>query len=134
VGTDHTDGLRLAYVPKYCEVSSETFQADDAEIYARFTAMVRKLVPDFSDDDVVDWTVQRAPLVEPVHERGHEPRTAPIWPGVDGLALASASQVYPRLLNGDSIVRLAEQVAGEASAKLGLPGEPSGAQPLAAAA
>jgi protoporphyrinogen oxidase len=133
VGTDHTDGLRLAYVPKYCESSSETFQADDDTIFERFTGMVRKLVPDFTGDDIVDWTVQRAPLVEPVHARGHAPRTAPIWPSVEGLGLASASQVYPRLLNGDSVVRLAEQVAAETSERLGLPGTPAAA-PLAAAA
>jgi protoporphyrinogen oxidase len=133
VGTDHTDGLHLAYLPKYCEASSETFNADDATIYERFTGMLRKLVPDFSEQDVVDWTVQRAPLVEPVHARGHAPRTAPIWPGVEGLGLASASQIYPRLLNGDSVVRLAEQVAVETSARLDLPGTPAAA-PLAAAA
>ena len=76
--------------------------------------MLAKLAPDFRHEDVVDWTVQRAPLVEPVHALGHEPRTAPIWPGIDGLALASASQIYPRLLNGESVVGLAERVAGEA--------------------
>jgi protoporphyrinogen oxidase len=133
VGTDHTDGLHLAYLPKYCEASSETFGADDRTIYERFTGMLRKLVPDFSEEDVVDWTVQRAPLVEPVHARDHAPRTAPIWPGVEGLGLASASQVYPRLLNGDSIVGLAEQVAAETSERLRLPGTPAAA-PLAAAA
>jgi protoporphyrinogen oxidase len=133
VGTEHTDGLTLAYLPKYCEASSETFRADDRTIYDRFTAMLRKLVPDFTEEDVVDWTVQRAPLVEPVHSRGHAPRTAPIWPAVEGLGLASASQVYPRLLNGDSIVGLAEQVAGETAERLGLPGIPAAA-PLAAAA
>jgi protoporphyrinogen oxidase len=139
VGTEHTDGLHLAYLPKYCEASSETFNADDATIYERFTGMLRKLVPDFSEADVVDWTVQRAPLVEPVHARAHTPRTAPIWPGVPGLGLASASQIYPRLLNGDSVVRLAEQVAVETSARLNLPGTPAaaplgGANPVAAAA
>ena len=41
-----------------------------------------------------------------------------MWPGVEGLALASASQVYPRLLNGDSVVRMAESVATEALAHL----------------
>jgi protoporphyrinogen oxidase len=133
VGTDHTDGLTLSYLPKYCEASSETFRADDRTIYDRFTAMLRKLVPDFTEEDVVDWTVQRAPLVEPVHSRDHAPRTAPIWPAVEGLGLASASQVYPRLLNGDSIVGLAEQVAGETAERLGLPGIPAAA-PLAAAA
>jgi hypothetical protein len=40
--------------------------------------------------------------------------------------------VYPRLLNGDSIVRLAEQVANETSTRLALPGKPAVAE-LAAA-
>jgi protoporphyrinogen oxidase len=114
VGTEHTDGLRLAYLPKYCDPSAPEFSEDDESIYKRFTAMLARLAPDFSDEDVVDWTVQRAPLVEPVHALGHEPRTAPIWPGVPGLALASASQIYPRLLNGESVVGLAERVAAEA--------------------
>jgi protoporphyrinogen oxidase len=114
VGTAHTDGLRLAYLPKYCDPGSPEFAEDDETVYRRYTGMLAKLVPDFSHEDVVDWTVQRAPLVEPVHALGHEPRTAPIWPGVDGLALASASQIYPRLLNGESVVGLAERVAGEA--------------------
>jgi protoporphyrinogen oxidase len=114
VGTAHTDGLRLAYLPKYCEASAPEFSEDDESIYRRFTAMLARLAPAFTHDDVVAWTVQRAPLVEPVHALGHAPRTAPIWPGVEGLALASASQVYPRLLNGESIVGLAESVATQA--------------------
>jgi protoporphyrinogen oxidase len=118
VGTEHTDGLRLAYLPKYCDPDAPEFSEDDESIYRRFTEMLARLVPDFSDEDVVDWTVQRAPLVEPVHGLGHEPRTAPVWPGVEGLALASASQIYPRLLNGESVVGLAERVAGEALERL----------------
>ncbi len=114
VGTEHTDGLRLAYLPKYCDPGSPEFAEEGESVYRRYTEMLAKLVPDFSHEDVVDWTVQRAPLVEPVHALGHEPRSAPVWPGVDGLALASASQIYPRLLNGESVVGLAERVAGEA--------------------
>jgi protoporphyrinogen oxidase len=118
VGTDHTDGLRLAYLPKYCEAGSAAFNRDDETVYRESTEMLARLSPAFRHEDVVDWTVQRAPLVEPVHARGTHPRVAPVWPGVDGLALASASQVYPRLLNGDSVVRLAESVATEALAHL----------------
>lgn len=114
VGTEHTDGLRLAYLPKYCDPGSSEFAEDDDSVYRRYTEMLGKLAPDFRLEDVVDWTVQRAPLVEPVHALGHQPRTAPIWPGARGLALACASQVYPRLLNGESVVELAERVAGEA--------------------
>ena len=114
VGTAHTDGLRLAYLPKYCSPDAPEFSEDDDSIYRRFTAMLSRLAPHFTHDDVVAWTVQRAPLVEPVHALGHRPRTAPLWPGVEGLGLACASQVYPRLLNGESIVELAEHVAEQA--------------------
>jgi protoporphyrinogen oxidase len=123
VGTEHTDGLRLAYLPKYCDPSAPEFSEDDESIYRRFTAMLARLAPGFRHEDVVAWTVQRAPLVEPVHALGHHPRSAPLWPGVEGLGLASAGQVYPRLLNGESIVGLAERVAAEALARLGAAGE-----------
>jgi protoporphyrinogen oxidase len=131
VGTDHTDGLRLLYLPKYCDPAAPEFSEDDESIYRRFTEMLSKLSPAFRHEDVVDWTVQRARLVEPVHARGHQPRTAPIWPEVSGLALASASQVYPRLLNGESIVRLAEEVAGEVAGRVRT-GELAAAAPVAA--
>jgi len=114
VGTAHTDGLRLAYLPKYCDPQAPEFSEDDESIYRRFTDMLARLAPDFTHRDVVSFCVQRAPLVEPVHALGHVPRMAPVWPGVDGLALACASQVYPRLLNGESIVALAEDVAAQA--------------------
>jgi protoporphyrinogen oxidase len=113
LGTEHTDGLRLAYLPKYCERTAPEFSEDDRSIYERFTGMLARIAPDFRHEDVVDWTVQRAPLVEPVHALGHTPRVAPVWPGVEGLAMASASQIYPRLLNGDSVIRFAEDVAGQ---------------------
>lgn len=118
VGTEHTEGLRLAYLPKYCEASAPEFTEPNESIYRRFTAMLGRIAPDFRPEDVVDWTVQRAPLVEPVHSLGQRPRVAPVWPGVPGLALASASQVYPRLLNGESIVRMAEGVAAEVAERM----------------
>jgi len=56
-----------------------------------------------------------------------------VWPAVPGLALASASQVYPRLLNGESIVGMAERVAGEVHERLNLRGGVPVEQPEAVA-
>jgi protoporphyrinogen oxidase len=127
LGTEHTDGLHLVYLPKYCDPNAPEQSEDDESIYRRFTDYLARLSPGFSRDEVVDWTVQRAKLVEPVHTlrpKG-EARVAPIWPGVKGLALASNAQIYPYLLNGDSVMGFAEGVAGEVAARLGLPGEPA---------
>lgn len=128
LGTDHTDGLHLVYLPKYCAPDAKEQSEDDESVYRRFTDYLARLVPGFSRDEVVDWTVQRAKLVEPVHRLGpdHDVRVAPVWPGVEGLALASNAQIYPYLLNGDSVMGFAEGVAGEVIERLELDGEPIG--------
>jgi len=122
LGTDHTGGHRLIYLPRYCDPGAPEQSEDDQSVYARFTGQLARMSPGFSDADVVDWTVQRAKLVEPVHPLGAGARIAPIWPGVSGLALASNAQIYPWLLNGDSVVRFAEGVARETIARLGMNG------------
>jgi protoporphyrinogen oxidase len=118
LGTDHTDGLRLVYLPRYCARDAPEHREDDRSVYERFTAQLARMSPTFTHDDVVDWTVQRAPLVEPVHPLGGGAKVAPIWPGVPGLALASNAQIYPELLNGDSVIRFAERVARETVGRL----------------
>jgi protoporphyrinogen oxidase len=134
VGTDHTGGLRLIYLPKYCAPDAPEQTEDDASILERFTGMLARVAPAYRPEDVVATTVQRARLVEPVHALSTRPRVAPIWPGVPGLALASAAQVYPRQLNGESVIELAERAAAQAAALLGLAGRgpSSGAQVPAA--
>ncbi len=121
LGTDHTGGLRLVYLPKYCDPDAPEQHEDDGVVFERFTGMLRRISPAFDPADVVHWTVQRARLVEPVHALGAVPRVAPMWPGVAGLGLASNAQIYPRLLNGDSVIALAEDAAGQAARRLGLP-------------
>jgi protoporphyrinogen oxidase len=123
VGTEHTDGHHLVYMPKYCAPDAPEQSEDDESIYRRFTDYLGRLSPGFSREEVVDWTVQRAKLVEPVHQlrADRQPlQMAPIWPGVEGLALASNAQIYPYLLNGDSVMGFAEGVAGEVAARLEL--------------
>jgi protoporphyrinogen oxidase len=136
LGTEHTDGLRLVYLPKYCDPGAPEQSEDDASIYRRFTDYLGRLSPGFSREEVVDWRVERAKLVEPVHglHSGPWSRIAPVWPRIEGLALASNAQIYPQLLNGDSVMGFAEQVAAEVSERLALPGTPAGApsaRPLA---
>lgn len=122
VGTGHTDGLRLVYLPKYCDPDAPEHSEPDDVVIRRFEAMLGRIVPGLRSADIVARTVQRAKVVEPVHAIGTHPRVAPVWPGVPGLALASAAQVYPRLLNGESVVSLAEDVAAQAAGRLGLGG------------
>jgi protoporphyrinogen oxidase len=120
LGTDHTDGMRLLYLPKYCAPDAPEQSEDDESVYRRFTDFLARMSPGFSREEVVDWTVQRAKLVEPVHQvlAGGKREIAPVWPGVEGLALASNAQIYPELLNGESVMDFAETVAAQVSERL----------------
>ena len=120
VGTEHTDGLRVVYVPRYCAPDAPDQDEPDASIFERYTAAVERIVPGFSRSDIAEWVVQRARYVEPVHALGAGRGVLPVWPGVRGLALASNAQIYPWLLNGESVIRMAESVAQEAAQRLGL--------------
>jgi protoporphyrinogen oxidase len=126
LGTEHTDGLHLVYMPKYCAPDAAEQSEDDESIYRRFSDYLGRLSPGFSRDEVVDWTVQRAKLVEPVHTLlpPGAPRVAPVWPGVPGLVLASNAQIYPYLLNGDSVMGFAESVAAGVAEHLQLADPP----------
>jgi protoporphyrinogen oxidase len=111
VGTKHTGGHRLVYLPRYCSTDSESYNLSDQEAYDRFTAKLAQLSPNFRHEDVLAWTVQRGPTVEPVYPMGVPPRVPPFDQGVDGLLLGNGAQVYPRLLNGEAIIGIAEDVA-----------------------
>ena len=117
VGTDHTGGNRLVYLPRYCSTDSESYNLSDQEAYDRFTAKLAQLAPGFRHEDVIAWTVQRGPTVEPVYPMGVPPRIPPADPGVEGLRLVSGAQVYPRLLNGEAIIAYAEDVARDIAAE-----------------
>jgi protoporphyrinogen oxidase len=128
IGTAATGGNHLVYVPKYCDPAAPEQSEPEESIYARFTDFLGSLSPGFSREEVLEWTVQRAKLVEPVHRMRADGRAlemAPVWPGVQGLALASNAQIYPHLLNGDSVMGFAEAVAGEVAARLELRGAPA---------
>lgn len=120
VGTAHTDGLRLLYLPKYCDRDAPEHREDPGSLYERFTGFLSQLAPSFSRDDIVDWTVQRAPIVEPVHGLGAGGRLPPLFPPVGRLVLASNAQIYPSLLSGDSVSAFAGGVAEAVAARLGL--------------
>ena len=137
LGTERTDGLHLVYMPKYCAPDAPEQSEDDESVYHRFSDYLARLSPGFTREEVVDWTVQRAKLVEPVHtlrSGGDGVSMAPLWPGVDGLALASNAQIYPYLLNGDSVMGFAEAVARQLGVRLGLPERPRAAAAVPAPA
>lgn len=111
----HVGGRHLVYLPKYVDPASEIFARSDDEIRDWFLAELRTIYPDLRDDEIRASAVFRAPHVEPLHPLGSFGSVPPTETPVDGLLLGSTKHFYPRLNNGDAVMRLAAQLAETAA-------------------
>ena len=127
LGTEHTDGLHLVYLPKYCAPDAPEQSEDDESVYRRFTDYLAPALARLQPrrGRRLDGPAGEAGRAGPPARGPRARRVAPIWPGVEGLALASNAQIYPYLLNGDSVMGFAEGVAAEVAERLGLDGQPA---------
>lgn len=105
-------GGSLAYVTKYVDPSHEDLRRPEAELAAEYLRHARTIFPHLDGAGILAQSLQRARVVEPVHVLGQVGRESDHFP-VPGLALASTADVYPAIVNGQAVVKVADQaVAG----------------------
>ncbi len=108
VGNHH-----LVYLPKYLSPDDELFGMSDDVIREWFVESLQRVYPDFRREDIVAAPVFRAPFVEPLHPLGRSQDIPSTRTPIDGLSIGSTKHFYPRLNNGDAVVKLGEDLARE---------------------
>jgi protoporphyrinogen oxidase len=108
----HFVGGSLAYVTKYVDPSHPDLGRPGDELAAEYLDHARTIFPNLDAAGILAQSLQRARMVEPVHLLGHAGSAADHFP-VPGLALASTADVYPEIVNGQAMVKVADRaVAG----------------------
>lgn len=108
-----TAGVHLVYLMNYVHRTDSRFHQSDAEILEAYMAGLKRLFPDFQDEDVIDRFIFRAPFVEPLYTTGYQQRKPPtvLLPGK--LYLATTTQVYPEVTSWNGAIGLAREVVDE---------------------
>ncbi len=108
-----TAGVHLIYLMNYVHRTEPRFNQSDSEILEAYIEGLKRLFPDFQEDDVIDRFVFRAPFVEPLYTIGYQQRKPPtaLLPGK--LYLATTAQVYPDVTSWNGTVGLARKVVDE---------------------
>jgi protoporphyrinogen oxidase len=99
----------VTYLPRYVTPDDPLAQASDAEVRAAFRTSLRRVFPDFDEDQVLASAVHRAPAVQPIHVRGY-PGTIPPTRSAAGLHLASTAQIHPWPVHNDAVIRRSREV------------------------
>lgn len=118
-GRDEFRGMSLVYLPRYCDQDSNLWNRTDEEIHRENMENLRRIVADIKDEDVVEWKLNRARYVQPIHPVGWGKRipSASLAPG---LAYVSTAQIHPWPVFNDEAVRNVDLHLNEVSRVLGL--------------
>jgi protoporphyrinogen oxidase len=106
-------GAHLVYLMNYLHRTDPRFARDEDAILADYRAGLRRMFPDFSDDDILEARLFRAPHVEPLYTLGFGQRKPPIALVPGRVYLATTAQVYPKVTSWDGSTGLAYQVADQ---------------------
>jgi protoporphyrinogen oxidase len=104
-------GGTLLYLPRYVLPDSPQLERPARDIHRDHLAQARRMLPGLRESDVLAWQVARASHAEPVHVLGGR-RPDDLFPA-PGLAVATTAHVYPELVNGQSVIGVADRVAAE---------------------
>lgn len=107
----------LIYLPKYTLPGSNWQRYSDEEIKQIWLTHLRQMFPDFDMKNVQYFLVHRERYVEPLHGLQESHLIPAVRTPIQDLYLATTSQIYPALTNGESVSRhaaaVAELVAGD---------------------
>ena len=107
-------GGSLVYVSKYVDPGHPDQDKPAEEVAEKYLALARRMFPDLADEDILDSSLQRARITEPVHLLGGEKRLPDMLPA-PGLSLASTAHVYPEIVSGQAVIGVADKVGSESS-------------------
>jgi len=100
-------GRSLVYLPRYTATDSPAYQGSDEAFRRECLQFVRRAVPAFSLEWIVDQAVFRAPSVLPIPTLGFGRAVPPFRSPIAGLYFAHNLHTYPRPLHNDAIVEVA---------------------------
>lgn len=104
-------GRSLVYLPKYAAAGDAVFRQSDANLRGDFLAGLRRIYPDLTDADVLDFRVSRAPHVFALPTLGYSQRLLGLNTSLPGVHVASSFQIVGGTLNVNETVALAERAA-----------------------
>jgi protoporphyrinogen oxidase len=107
----YVGGHHLVYLPKYTAPGSEWQAKPPEEIKATWLEHLRRMFPGFDERHVRYFLVHRERYVEPLHGLDSTSLIPPVKTPVRNLFLATTSQIYPALTNGESVTRHAREAA-----------------------
>jgi len=107
----YVGGYHLVYLPKYTAPGSSWQQKTDEEIKSIWLENLQAMFPTFDKSCIQYFLIHRERYVEPLHGLNETDSVPAIKTPIANLYLATTSQIYPALTNGESVSRHAREAS-----------------------
>jgi protoporphyrinogen oxidase len=111
ISSEFFGGEHIVYCGDYLEPGHEYFSLDKQEILERFLPSLTRFNPDFNPNWVRESWLFRTAYAQPVPLINHSQNIPDVRTPIDGLWLASMSQVYPWDRGTNFAVEIARRTA-----------------------
>ncbi len=111
ISPEHVKGYHLVYLPKYLAPDNEMANWPEDKVKTEWMKHFKRMFPNFNEDDIVEFIVQKAKYVEPIRPMGTLDEIPPIRTPVKNLYMGNTVMIYPELGNGEAVTRYALKVA-----------------------
>lgn len=106
-------GSHIVYLSRYCDMTDPIYSMSDHEIISKFITGLKIIFPNFNDNNIIKASLSKAPLAQPVVTLNYSSRIPGLKTPLEGVFLASMSQIYPEDRGLNYAVRLGEKAANE---------------------
>ncbi|NLE26341.1 MAG: NAD(P)/FAD-dependent oxidoreductase [Clostridiaceae bacterium] len=103
----------VVYLSRYLDVSDPLYSVSDQDIINEFIKGLKKVFPGINSDNIKNTTISRAQFSQPVIPLGYSKIIPDIKTPIEGLFLASMSQIYPEDRGLNYAVKLGQNAANE---------------------
>jgi protoporphyrinogen oxidase len=104
-------GRGLIYLPRWMPAEDTFYQRTDSEIYALFHSGLKRIFPDFSEDDIIKAQIHREVNVQPIQTLHYRRNVPPMKTGLDNLYMVNTTMILNSTLNNNQVIRLGREMA-----------------------
>jgi protoporphyrinogen oxidase len=106
----YVNGHHLIYLPKYLAPDNEMARWSDEKVKVEWMRHLKRMFPDFDENWITDFIVQRARYVEPIRPMGTLDDIPTIKSPIDRLYVGNTVMIYPNLGNGEAVTRFTNKI------------------------
>ena len=101
----------LIYLPRYLAPGDPFFKKSDDRVLEIFISALKRMFPDFTEDEIVSCKLNRETYVQPLQELRYSEKIPPMKTQIDNLYMVNTSMILNSTLNNNQVIQLAKKVA-----------------------